>query len=124
MDEWQLRHVWQNRQRKDRIAPLAEPLAVLMKRRLAKRVRHIGQLSIVWDECIPEYIREHTALVGYLRGVLTVAVDSAAHRYQLQMLLANGLLDAIRERTAGPLSRIKLQPGQFDFLDMPDRPRA
>jgi len=124
MDEWQLRHVWQNRQRKDRTAALSEPLAFLMKRRLAKRVRQVGRLSMVWDECIPEYIRQHTALVSFSRGVLTVAVDSASHRYQLQMLLANGLLDAMRERTAGPLNRVKLQPGQFDYLDMPDRPRA
>jgi len=124
MDEWQLRHAWQNRQRRDRTASLSEPLAHLMKRRLAKRVRQIGRLSAVWDECIPEYIRKHTALVSYARGVLTVAVDSAAHRYQLQMLLANGLLVAVRERTPGPLNRVKLQPGRFDYLEMPDKPRA
>jgi hypothetical protein len=56
--------------------------------------------------------------------VLTVAVDSAAHRYQLRMLLANGLLEAVRERTPGPLNRIKLRPGQFEYLEMPDKPRA
>ncbi len=123
MDERHLRNVWQNRQRRDRTASLAEPLSYLMKRRLARRVRQVGQLSAVWDECIPQYIREHTALVGYARGVLTVAVDSAPHRYQLKMLLANGLEEAIRERTAGPLNRVRLLPGRFDYLEMPDRRR-
>ncbi len=121
MDEWQLRHVWQNRQPPRRLVPLSEPLSVLMKRRLARRVRQVGRLSAAWDECIPAYIREHTALVSYVRGVLTVAVDSAAHRYQLQTLLRDGLQEAIRERAGGPLNRIRLVPGQFDYLEMPDR---
>lgn len=113
--------MWRNRQQRDRAALLGKPLSYLMKWRLARRVRQIGHLSAVWDECIPQYIREHTALVSYSRGVLTVAVDSAPHRYQLQMLLGNGLTEAIRERTPGPLNRIRLVPGRFDFLDVPDR---
>jgi len=90
-----------------------------MTRRLARRVRQIGRVSIVWDECIPEYIRDHTALVSFARGTLTVAVDSAAHRYQLQQLLRNGLEQAVRERIPGALDRIKLVPGTFDALDFP-----
>ena len=122
MDEWRLQNVWRNRQRPQRMIPLGEPLAFLVKQRLAKRVRQIGQLSAVWDECIPEPIRDHAALVTFSRGTLTVAVDSAAHRYQLQTLLADGLIDAIRERFSGPLNRVKLVPGTFDYLDMPDSP--
>ncbi|KKL57022.1 hypothetical protein LCGC14_2239580 [marine sediment metagenome] len=123
MDESQLRHVWQNRQRRDRITSLAMPLAALMKHRLARRVKQIGHVCVVWDECIPEYIREHTALVGFSRGTLTVAVDSAAHRYQLQQLLRSGLQQAIRERLPQALNRVKLTPGNFDAIDMPDRQR-
>ena len=124
MEESKLRHVWQNRQRVRLPAMLCEPLSFLMKHRLARRVRQLGRLSAAWDECIPEYIREHTALVSYARGVLTVGVDSAPHRYQLRMLLANGLLDALRERAPGPLNRVRLVPGTFDYLEMPDRPAA
>ena len=59
-------------------------------------------------------------------GVLTVAVDSAPHRYQLLVLLRNGLQEAIRERFPGALNRVRLVPGEFDCLDLPDhrRPRA
>ena len=121
VDEWRLQNVWRNRRQRNRADLLAKPLSHLMKRRLARRVRQVGRLSAVWDECIPQYIREHTALVNYRGGVLTVAVDSAPHRYQLQMLLANGLTEAIRERAPGPLNRIRLVPGQFEYLDMPDR---
>src|ERR1035437_3099524 len=115
MDDSQLRNVWSNRQPRNRITQLLEPMEQLVKYRLAKRVKQIGQLAAIWDECIPDFVREHTALVRLQRGVLTVAVDSAPHRYQLQMLLQNGLLQAIRERFRnGPLNGIKLVPGPFD----------
>ena len=125
MDDWRLRNVWQNRQRIDTVTLLGQPLATLMKHRLAKRVKQIGRLSAIWDECIPQFIREHAALVGFARGVLTVAMDSAAHRYQFQMLLSSGLLEAMRERLSVPLDRVKVVPGGFDALEMPDtRPRG
>ena len=121
MDERQLRNVWRNRQGPNRITALGEPLGELVRVRLAKRVRQVGQLASAWDECIPDSIREHTALVSFQKGTLTVAVDSAAHRYQLQMLLGAGVIDAIRERfSAGPLNRVRLVPGRFDAIDMPD----
>ncbi len=119
MDESQLRRVWENRQPRQRMSPLSDPLGHLMEHRLAKRVRQIGLVSVVWDECIPDYIRDHTALVSFARGTLTVAVDSAAHRYELQHLLRGGLEGAVRERLPGALNRIKLVPGAFDALDFP-----
>ena len=121
MQERQLRNIWQNRQPRNRICALAEPLTVLMKQHLAKRVRRIGQLSVAWDECVPDFLRDHSALVSLTGGTLTVAVDSAAHRYRLEMLLRAGLLDAIRERFSGALNRVRLIPGEFDALEMPDR---
>ena len=123
MDDSQLRRAWENRQHHNRVAALCEPMGRLMNSQLAKRVKQIGQLAAAWDECIPEFIREHTAIVKYVRGVLTVAVDSSAHRYQLQNLLQCGLLVAIRERFgSGALNSVKLVPGDFDALDFPDRP--
>lgn len=123
MDEFQLRNVWRNRHRPDRISPLSQPLARLVKYTLARRVRQLGRLAVVWDECIPAFLAEHSALVGFSRGTLTVAVDSAPHRYQLHQLLQNGLLEAIRERfRSGALNRVKLVPGTFDALEFPDGP--
>ena len=127
MDESQLRNVWRNRHPPERISPLSQPLARLVKYTLARRVRQLGRLAVVWDECIPAFLAEHAALVGLNRGILTVAVDSAPHRYVLQQLLQNGLLAAIRERfRAGALNRVKLVPGRFDALNFPEdvRPAA
>jgi len=127
MDEAQLRQVWQNRQRRDRTSALSEPLGRLMTRRLGRRVRQVGQIVGVWDACIPQVIRDHAGVVGYARGTLTVAVDSAPHRYQLRMLLDGGLLEILRDRfVAGPINRVRLVPGTADVLlgPAPQRPQA
>jgi len=107
----------------DEVPLLAGAIRFLVKRRLAKRVKMIGEISQIWDETVPAPIREHTALVSFNRGTLTVAVDSAAHRYQLETLLRDGLFEIIRERFGGPLNRIRVVPGVFDALEMPSTDR-
>ncbi len=118
MDEAQLRTVWQQRQFNDRAMPLSQPIGILMKHTLAKRAKQLGQLSEIWDEVVPEEIAEHTALEGFHRSVLTVMVDSAPHRYQLQTLLAGGLTKEIQSRFPGALNKIRLIPGQFYAIDL------
>ncbi len=118
MDDAQLQTVWQQRQMINSTALLGQPMAVLMKYVLAKKVRQLGKLAEIWDELIPADIREHTALDGFARGVLTVIVDSAAHRHQLQTLLAGGLERELKARFIGPLDKIRLTPGQFYSIDI------
>ncbi len=113
MDDAKLRTVWQQRQQADTVAPLSLPLANLMKRTLAKRVRQLARLAAVWEEVVPPQMADHTALQSYQRSILTVLVDSAPHRFQLQTLLAGGLLMEIRRRFSGPLDKVKLLPGRF-----------
>lgn len=123
MDDSQLRTVWQQRQINDRSAHLSGPLAMLMKHTLAKKVRQLSNLAEVWDEVIPAGIRDHTALDSMNKGVLTVMVDSAAHRFLLQTLLNNGLTKAIQARFSGALGKVKLVPGQFYAVDLAGQKR-
>jgi hypothetical protein len=120
MDDAQLRTVWQQRQIDDRIAHVSQPLAILTKHVLAKRFRQLSDLAAIWDEIIPDEIAEHTALESFCqhRGVLTVMVDSAAHRFQLKMLLDGGLMREIQTRFRGALNKIRLVPGQFYSVDL------
>ncbi len=118
MDDAQLRTIWQQRQYDAQIACLSEPLAVFMKQTLAKRVKQLGQLSAIWDEVVPQPIQDHTALDSFQRGVLTVLVDSASHRFHLQTLLTGGLMKEIQERFEGALNKIRLVPGQFYSVDL------
>jgi len=123
MDDAQLRTIWLQRQMPDRSALLGQPLQSLMKYTLAKRVKQLGKLAQVWDELIPDCIREHTALESFNRGTLTVVVDSASHRFQLQTLLMGGLLSELQNRFAGALNKVRLVPGQFYSVDISGSPR-
>jgi len=118
MDDRQLRTAWENRQSVDRTTHLSGPLAALMKHTLARRARALGKLGQAWDAIIPADLREHAALEGYARGTLTVLVDSAAHRFELEMLLKGGQQKALAEHFGGPLNRIKLVLGQFSCVDL------
>ena len=123
MDDAQLRTIWQQRQYNDRVSHLSHPLAMLMKHTLGKRVRQLSSLARVWDDLIPEPIRDHTALDRFNSGVLTVLVDSPAHRFQLQNLLAGGIMREIQKRFTGALNKIRLVPGQFCSVDFSGAPR-
>ena len=118
MDDAQLQTIWQQRRPASRVAHISAPLALFMKHKLSKLVGQLSQLSEAWDEVIPEEIAQHTALEGYRGGVLTVLVDSAAHRYQLRTLLDGGLKKAIQQRFSGPINKIRLVPGQFYSVDV------
>jgi len=117
MDDAQLRTIWQQRQFRPAGVHLGQTVSLFVKHNLARRVRQLGKLAEIWDEVVPERIREHTALESFNRGVLTVLVDSAAHRFQLQTLLAGGLKREIQARFSFALDRIKLKPGQFSALE-------
>ncbi|HUT01601.1 MAG TPA: DciA family protein [Phycisphaerae bacterium] len=118
MDDAQLRTVWQQRQFRHEAIHVGQPLAVFMKHTLGKRVRQLAKLAEIWDEVIPESIREHTALESFRRDVLTVIVDSAPHRFQLKTLLSAGLLKGLRSRFSGALDRVRLVSGQFSSVDV------
>ena len=123
MDDAKLQTVWQQRQFDDHITSLGQPLALFMKRRLARRVRQLSELAGIWDEVIPDDIRDHTALESFNRGTLTVMVDSPSQRYLLQTLLNGGLTREIRARFGGALNRIRLVPGRFYAVDLAGSPR-
>lgn len=118
MEDAQLRTLWQQRQPKFQASYVAEPLTVLMKHKLGKRVKQLGQLADLWDDVLPSEIREHTALECFRNGVLTVLVDSAAHRFQLQTLLTGGLMKVLQQRCPGALNKVRLVPGQFASVDL------
>ncbi len=118
MDDAQLRTVWQQRQFSHRTSHISQSVTYLMKYTLAKRVRQLSKLGEVWDEVVPQELSEHTALESFNRGVLSVLVDSASHRFQLQTMLDGGLTGEIRSRFSGALNKIKLVMGQFYAIDL------
>jgi predicted nucleic acid-binding Zn ribbon protein len=123
MDDAQLRTVWEQRQFKSAASHLSSAISLLMKRKLGKRVKQLSKLACIWDELVPESIRDHTALEAFQNGVLTVVVDSSSHRFQLQTLINAGLLGQLQALLPLPLNKIRLVPGQFSSVDLSGSPR-
>ena len=118
MDDGQLRTIWQQRQFRNQFSHLSGPMTMLIKHTLAKRAKQVGALAEIWDEVIPAEIAEHSALDSFHQGVLTVMVDSAPRRFELQTLLTGGLMAEIRSRFTGALNKIRVVPGQFYSVDV------
>jgi hypothetical protein len=71
--------------------------------------RQLGPLGELWSQLVPAEMHEHTRLEGLQRGTLRVAVDSAAHLYELDRLLRGGLeRQMITGYRGGSLRRVKL----------------
>jgi hypothetical protein len=117
MDEATLRTVWQQRQQAPTWVSLSSPLATLVGKTLAKRVKQLSAIAQIWDEIIPAEFHDHTALESLHRGTLTVCVDSASRRFQLQRLFNGGLLKDIQARCPQPIQKVRLVLGSLGQYD-------
>lgn len=73
-----------------------------------KMQRKLGRLAALWTELVPESLASRTRLAGLHRGVLQVAVDSAATSFELDRLLRGGVLLQLQRRHTGTLVRVKV----------------
>ena len=116
MDDAQLMTIWQQRQRPNLATPLAHSLDALTGK-LKKRYNQLSKLEAAWEEVVPEELRDHTALEGYSGGTLKVLVDTASHRFHIEMLLRGGLLKELQKHSPAPINRVRLIPGEFYTTD-------
>jgi hypothetical protein len=69
-------------------------------------------LGRAWVALVPELFQQHTCLDGFVKGTLTVLVDSSSHQYELRQLLLAGLEKqlVIACKSAG-LKKVSLKRG-------------
>ena len=93
---------------------LGPQLLAFFDKSVAKRQTKLAKVSECWCQLVPETLSDHCALEGFVRGTLTVLVDSASHLYELKQLLLAGLEQQflIACRAAG-LRKIVLRPGRW-----------
>jgi hypothetical protein len=79
-----------------------------------KRQKKFGKIGDCWMQLIPQTLNEHCALESYVRGTLTVIIDSSSHLYEVKQLLLAGLQKQllIACKSAG-LRKINLRPGRW-----------
>ncbi|MDA0802141.1 MAG: DciA family protein [Planctomycetota bacterium] len=94
-------------------APLSEEW-----KRIGAQVRRdhkrVGSVVEAWELCVPEALREHCRVDGYARGVLTVAVESAPARFELDRALRGGLDGRLRQLLGTAFQRVRCVSAPID----------
>jgi len=95
-------------------AALGPEMISFFKQAVEKRQTKLSKIAECWGRLVPETLLEHCALEGFVRGSLTVIVDSSSHLYELKQLLLAGLQDQllIACKSAG-LRKITLKHGRW-----------
>ena len=95
-------------------ALLGPEMVQFFKHSVEKRQSKMGQIAACWGRIVPEMFSEHCALESYVRGTLTVIVDSSSHLYELKQLLLAGLQQQLMLacKPAG-LRKVNLKHGRW-----------
>ncbi|MCG3181036.1 MAG: hypothetical protein BIFFINMI_03404 [Phycisphaerae bacterium] len=112
MDDGQLYWAQQQRRPGPTSVPLGVVLGGLTEGSWFKRQQHLGQFVSLLEKLLPAELSGRVSLEGFNRNVLHLAVDSAGHRYEMQ-LRKDQLLSAMNEQLSGVFVRdirLSLQP--------------
>jgi hypothetical protein len=104
-------------------APIGPEMVQFFKQSVEKRHTKLGKIAQCWGVIVPEMFSEHCALESYVRGTLTVVVDSSSHLYELKQLLLAGLQQQLLLacKSAG-LRKVNLKHGRwYDASDDGDK---
>ncbi len=94
---------------------LGEDAIELFNTQIKKRHAKFGKLSEAWDTLVPRIFHEHTMLASFVRGILTVHVDSSPYLYELKQLMLAGLEDQLLLACRGDgLKKLVLKRGKID----------
>jgi len=88
-------------------ARLGDVLLPWFEKTIAKPAAKLEGIAELWQEHVPANILQRCRLVGFYRGTLTVALDSATVRAELETRLRSGLLRVLQTESKGALFRVK-----------------
>jgi len=89
------------------VAKLGEVLLPWFEKVVAKPASQLDGLHEVWQELVPEKLRAKSRLVGLAKGTLTIALDSAPVRAELDAKLRSGLLRSLQLASKGKVFKVK-----------------
>jgi hypothetical protein len=95
-----------NRDTRD-AARLGDVLIPWFEKSVSKPADKLDGITEAWQKLVPAPLASRSRLVGLHRGTLTVALDSAPVRAQLDGLLRGGLLRQLQNESRGSVFRVK-----------------
>jgi len=87
------------------------------KNNIERPYKQLAIFTQLWQDFIPPKLAAHTQLNTFTRGILTIHVDSPAHKYLLDQLLRDGLKDELIKHARlnkPPLRKIKVIIAQLE----------
>jgi len=91
-DDAELKRLSRVKQTTREPAPMLGPdMVEFFKKSIQKRQTKFSKIGECWATLVPETLCDHTSLESFVKGTLTVLVDSASHLYELKQLLLAGL---------------------------------
>ena len=110
----QIYWLWHRRGTRDRSKSLGVILGGLAGSVWFKQQTHLGRIVQALHDVLPEELANHLAVEGLKRNTLHLRVDSAAHRYELEMI-KEPLLESLNQQVNGVFIRdIKLSLGRLE----------
>jgi len=88
-------------------ARLGDVLIPWFEKTVAKPAKQLGPITELWQTLVPPPLQPHSRLLGLSRGTLSVALDSAAARAELDARLRSGLLRQLQTESRGTIFKIK-----------------
>ncbi len=88
-------------------AKLGDVLLPWYEKSVARPAAKLEGVAELWQEHVPVNIVKRSRLAGFYRGTLTVALDSATVRAELETRLRSGLLRVLQTESKGALFRVK-----------------
>ena len=68
-----------------------------------------GRLIDLWQALVPAHLAEQTSITGLRGGIVHVEVDSSAVSFELDRMLREGMLDALRRGFPGTIVRVRFR---------------
>jgi hypothetical protein len=88
-------------------ARLGDVLLPWFEKSVVKPNAKLEGVAEFWQTHVPANILRHCRLAGFHRGTLSVMLDSAAVRTELETRLRSGLLRVLQNESRGALFRVK-----------------
>ena len=98
-------------------AKLGDVLIPWFEKTIAKPAKQLGPITELWQTLVPAPLQSRSRLLGLSRGILSVALDSATSRAELEAKLRSGLLRQLQAESRGTVFKIKtcVQPPPVDL---------
>jgi hypothetical protein len=92
-------------------ARLAEAIRQIMQQQIEPMVQKNGGISRIWNQILPDELKEHCRLEQITNGQLKVKVDSSAYLYSAR-LISRQLVEQInRDLPRAQIKSVKFVPG-------------